>query len=1287
MAGFCCANQETNLVPNSEFSQGVYSVIYSAFDSQGNKGVCIFSFEVEVITCTPVDWPRNGIKNCDKSGDIYGTTCTFQCNDGYELNGNAVVTCGQNGLYSGNAPSCEKLYCTQRFQDNFLLYTCPNNKFTYGSSCTLSCFGTYPLVGNSTIVCDKDENSYPTVGVWRHGSNTEPFCRRNSCPDLTPPLNGALACDTVGVNKFCQMLCNAQYDIPRTAQASEYYVCGDSGTWSMTSVPDCTQARRPNMMLLPGEIYYFTGDCNNADVVDQIKINFVKLMEQLTQTWTGICPSTGCTTSTVEVTCGAVSGRKKKDTYNMKFQLDLSDKHDITKRQTHQIVVKFNINMDWIFTNLSAADEFNHNDAEIIKFFNNVIQPLITSGNLTVENYTATSAVYGWTEMGCPTGQVPRYTTVTCAGCPIGTFFNSTRNDCQNCTVGTYQDEEFQVSCKPCPSGTMTEGVGAKNVSKCIDICDPGHYSYTGYEPCFPCPIGYYQPNEMSTSCLRCNDSHTTTILGSNSSSQCLDGDHIYELLHFRVSIDTRLNISRSTWIPLAITWDSTVGQLSVFKKGILDYSTTLSSLQSTPINNGSSLIFMSSSGTKAGWKIDGFVFHGTVLNSSNIDTLSKTCSPAQSGAIYTMEAFRLASASKIDLISPSLCSVVDHCDPNPCGQFSCLDRTTGYTCECNEGYTGINCQTPPDYCANNNCANGASCEAGTNNYTCLCIAGYNGIFCEHQIVNGSWSAWGPWSSECLPTCNIPTRNRTRICDNPPPDPDGAPCEGVDSLEEACPCQACPSFSTVKEEGNEYNCSSEDGYDICVVTCSAGLTFASNYDNVTYSCGQNTSYEWNVKPPKCLTQESPKRVGLTVRGKYSSFQCSYQEEARQNLTNKIISDSEIQCVKNNTCSVNVTISGCNSTTDVTDVIASIELYTQLQGGDNLNMASKIENDTESAGYTALKMAMEEMKLTHTQVDMMTPDTLFAINVEGNHLITSTYELTTEMICQPGAVSFQSVCVECPSGTYQSNLQCQYCGKGTYQPITKQTSCISCPTGYTTLFTGSKSPQDCFESNDTTTVSTTSISTQQQQTDATMTVHSTKSTTNPPSDTVTVTTQAGISNVTTMSQLTSSHSTTTNININRPGSGIHYPNNRPFVPTTTSNSNTSDQPALIGIVIVSVVAVLGFIGGGYLFLRVRKQIRMRYRDPRNARSPSVASLNMVRPDSSLNCRPGSAASISGIGFESSQPPYSTMPSVASNAVPPIRHMSENAFSKRPSKTHTDFFLSNDDIKMVKEFDQN
>ena len=63
------------------------------------------------------------------------------------------------------------------------------------------------------------------------------------CPDLTPPLNGALACDAWIHGLICQMQCQEDYDIPRSAsnQGGEF-VCADTvGEWRPNdNVPDCS---------------------------------------------------------------------------------------------------------------------------------------------------------------------------------------------------------------------------------------------------------------------------------------------------------------------------------------------------------------------------------------------------------------------------------------------------------------------------------------------------------------------------------------------------------------------------------------------------------------------------------------------------------------------------------------------------------------------------------------------------------------------------------------------------------------------------------------------------------------------------------------------------------------------------------------------------------------------------------------------------------------------------------------------------------------------------------------
>lgn len=58
--------------------------------------------------------PENGNKN--SSSYQYGNSIKFECNVGYTLQGSAVRTCEDNGLWTGTQPTCEsklnKLFCS-----------------------------------------------------------------------------------------------------------------------------------------------------------------------------------------------------------------------------------------------------------------------------------------------------------------------------------------------------------------------------------------------------------------------------------------------------------------------------------------------------------------------------------------------------------------------------------------------------------------------------------------------------------------------------------------------------------------------------------------------------------------------------------------------------------------------------------------------------------------------------------------------------------------------------------------------------------------------------------------------------------------------------------------------------------------------------------------------------------------------------------------------------------------------------------------------------------------------
>lgn len=58
-----------------------------------------------VISCEQLVSPLNG--QVSVSGDNRpGSVATYSCNQGFDLEGSSVRTCGSDGSYSGQAPVC-----------------------------------------------------------------------------------------------------------------------------------------------------------------------------------------------------------------------------------------------------------------------------------------------------------------------------------------------------------------------------------------------------------------------------------------------------------------------------------------------------------------------------------------------------------------------------------------------------------------------------------------------------------------------------------------------------------------------------------------------------------------------------------------------------------------------------------------------------------------------------------------------------------------------------------------------------------------------------------------------------------------------------------------------------------------------------------------------------------------------------------------------------------------------------------------------------------------------------
>ena len=106
--------------------------------------------------------PINGNIQCSNGTTIsvIGESCTFSCNEGYELQGSNNGICLANQSWSGGDPICVALTCSTSlpFNNSQLQSSCDTQ---YQSTCTTVCVDGYTGVGGiyMCVVTDEDTNS------------------------------------------------------------------------------------------------------------------------------------------------------------------------------------------------------------------------------------------------------------------------------------------------------------------------------------------------------------------------------------------------------------------------------------------------------------------------------------------------------------------------------------------------------------------------------------------------------------------------------------------------------------------------------------------------------------------------------------------------------------------------------------------------------------------------------------------------------------------------------------------------------------------------------------------------------------------------------------------------------------------------------------------------------------------------------------------------------------------------------------------------------------------------
>ncbi|KAL9973473.1 hypothetical protein ACROYT_G019939 [Oculina patagonica] len=143
--------------------------------------------------------------------------------------------------------------------------------------------------------------------------------KKKACPMYPPPKNGALACNYIGGDPACAVMCNDAYDFVFNPQLLYYCSAGQWHFWSSPNLasqsqlpwPDCSDQVSPQSSLKSSGIPYifFNGDANDPNVQDTIKTNFISLMtSQYVPPFFCLYKPAECNKDTAQVFAGAFTG-------------------------------------------------------------------------------------------------------------------------------------------------------------------------------------------------------------------------------------------------------------------------------------------------------------------------------------------------------------------------------------------------------------------------------------------------------------------------------------------------------------------------------------------------------------------------------------------------------------------------------------------------------------------------------------------------------------------------------------------------------------------------------------------------------------------------------------------------------------------------------------------------------------------------------------------------------------------------------------------------------------------
>ncbi|XP_071343773.1 E-selectin-like [Trachinotus anak] len=197
------------------------------------------------VQCPALDELENGFVSCGDTDVrfIYGNTCSFSCAPGYHLVGESSLTCTSAAEWSDRMPRCEAITCQEPEGVAHLISKCSKSstELRAGSTCSFSCEAGFELQGVHTIQCSEDGQWIRAIPTCKAIGCPAPKIPTNGQMSCSPSLSSPVSTETPHpFGMVCTFTCDEGHEL-EGALSTE---CGHPGQWTATP-PTCTVVSCP----------------------------------------------------------------------------------------------------------------------------------------------------------------------------------------------------------------------------------------------------------------------------------------------------------------------------------------------------------------------------------------------------------------------------------------------------------------------------------------------------------------------------------------------------------------------------------------------------------------------------------------------------------------------------------------------------------------------------------------------------------------------------------------------------------------------------------------------------------------------------------------------------------------------------------------------------------------------------------------------------------------------------------------------------------------------------------